>query len=125
MPETSASQFYSVSAAARMLDVSPSTVWRWIEAEKLPAYRVGPKKIRIRKEDLEAAIRPARARRGEVRTDKERIVFEPPTDEELERRQALVSRMLAKRKERVIAPRTAADLVRKAREQERGSHASR
>ncbi|HLC29835.1 MAG TPA: helix-turn-helix domain-containing protein, partial [Dehalococcoidia bacterium] len=61
--------FYSVTEAARALGVSPSTVWRWIEADKLRAYRVGPKRIRIKKEDLEAIIRPARAR-AEVKTDK-------------------------------------------------------
>ncbi len=44
--------FYSVAQAARLLGVSPSTIWRWIDAARLPAYRVGPKNIRIKKEDL-------------------------------------------------------------------------
>src|SRR6266581_3385304 len=54
-------EFVSVAEAARRLRVSPSTVWRWIEADKLTAYRVGPKTIRIRRDDLEALIQPARA----------------------------------------------------------------
>ncbi|MBI2849403.1 MAG: helix-turn-helix domain-containing protein [Chloroflexi bacterium] len=122
--KTRESQFCSVSEAARALDVSPSTIWRWIEAEKLPAYRVGPKKIRIKKEDLETIIRPARIRREEVAESKERAVSQPPSQDEIARRQALVARILARRKERVIAPETTADLVGKVRKQERKSHAS-
>ena len=52
-------EYYSVSGAARVLGVSPSTVWRWIKIRKLPAYRVGGHTIRIRKEDLEGIILPA------------------------------------------------------------------
>lgn len=52
--------FYTVAEAARLLDVSPTTIWRWVETSQLPAYRVGPRRIRIRKEDLEKAIQPAR-----------------------------------------------------------------
>ncbi|MBI2305645.1 MAG: helix-turn-helix domain-containing protein [Chloroflexi bacterium] len=62
------SQYCTVSEAARLLEVSPSTVWRWIEAERLPAYRVGPRNIRIKKEDLDRVITPARK---EVIMDKE------------------------------------------------------
>ncbi|MDP2727190.1 MAG: helix-turn-helix domain-containing protein [Dehalococcoidia bacterium] len=125
MAETDASQFYTVSSAARTLDVSPSTVWRWIEAKKLPAYRVGPKKIRIKKDDLETLIRPARAKREEANMDKERSVFEPPTQGELTKRQSLVAQILARRQERGIAPRTTSELVRKVRDQEKKSYASR
>jgi excisionase family DNA binding protein len=53
-------EFYTVAQAARLLGVSPATVWRWIVAGKLPAYRVGPRRIRIRKEDLGRVITPAR-----------------------------------------------------------------
>src|SRR3990172_9009409 len=85
MSESSTSQFYTVSAAARILEVSPSTIWRWIQSQKLPAYRVGPKKIRIRKEDLGLVIKPARAGRGEVlKADKPRVLFEPPYQEEFD-----------------------------------------
>lgn len=52
--------FYTVTEAAHLLDVSPVTVWRWIETRRLPAYRVGPRRIRIRKEDLMAVVQPAR-----------------------------------------------------------------
>lgn len=58
MPPETERPFYTVAEAARMLQVSPSTIWRWIEAERLPAYRVGPRRIRLRKEDLEKVIQP-------------------------------------------------------------------
>ena len=61
MTQAAERDFYSIAQAAKLLGVSPSTVWRWIEADRLPAYRVGPKNIRIKKEDLEKAIQPTRS----------------------------------------------------------------
>lgn len=112
--------YYTVSEAARILDVSPSTVWRWIEADKLPAYRVGPRAIRIKKQDLEAVVQPARAKRAPI--DRERILFQPVSPEELARRQALVERILKLREQANIAPLTTAELVRRAREEEMHSY---
>ncbi len=60
MARTSAKDYYTVAEAAEVLGVSPSTIWRWIKSRRLPAYRVGPKNIRIQKADVEAVIRPAR-----------------------------------------------------------------
>jgi len=53
--------FCTVAEAAAMLGVSASTVWRWVDSGKLPAFRVGPKAIRIKRGDVEAAVRPHRA----------------------------------------------------------------
>jgi len=39
--EIDKSQMYRVSAVARLLDVSPSTVYRAIDAGALPALRIG------------------------------------------------------------------------------------
>ena len=50
--------FCTVAEVADMLGVSASTVWRWVDSGKLPAMRVGPKAIRIRRQDAEAAVRP-------------------------------------------------------------------
>lgn len=119
MTETRESDFYTVAEAAKILDVSPSTIWRWIEAKRLPAYRVGPKKIRIKKESLGALIKPARAEtKNRALSDKYKALFEPPTEEELARRQEVVARILARQRGRSIAPLTTADLVRKTRGQE-------
>ena len=46
------------------------------------------------------------------------IHIEQPNPQEVARRQALVQRILASRKRRVVAPMTTANLVAQAREQE-------
>ena len=48
-------EWYTVPQAADALGVSVSTVWRWIRANRLPAYRFGPKAIRLRQEDARQA----------------------------------------------------------------------
>lgn len=53
-------EFYTVSEASQRLDVSRMTVWRWISDGKLPAYRVGGRAIRIRRQDVEGMLRPVR-----------------------------------------------------------------
>jgi len=53
-----ASTYLTVAEAARRLDVSRTTVWRWIRQGRLRAYRVGQRTIRIRNEDLEAQLTP-------------------------------------------------------------------
>jgi excisionase family DNA binding protein len=118
MAQAAERDFYSVPQAARLLGVSPSTVWRWIEAEKLPAYRVGPKNIRIKKEDLDKVIQPARAKRKAVSPIMERLRAERPSQAELARRQALVKEILALREKCDVAPLTTADLIRQVREEE-------
>jgi excisionase family DNA binding protein len=116
MATTNPPRYYTVAQAARLLGVSPSTVWRWIEAEKLAAYRIGPRRIRIREDDLEAAIRPARTTKATT-PGLEGAATRPPSAEELARRQALVATIWQKRQERRIAPLTSADLVHQAREE--------
>ena len=113
--ESAERQFYTVAEAARLLNVSPVTIWRWIEAQKLRAYRVGPRNIRIRKEDLDDMIKPAREKEPAI-DDREVIRFEPVPEEELARRKKLVDQILARRKGRIIAPLTGVDLIRMARE---------
>lgn len=108
--------YYTVAQAARALGVSPSTVWRWIDADKLPAYRVGPRAIRIRESDLQAAIRPARRGKRQLAA-MPRLVVPPPSPGELARRQSLIAAILHERTARRIAPLTSADLVRQAREE--------
>ena len=43
-----------------MLAVSRTTVWRWIADGRLAAYRAGGRTIRIKKEELDRFLRPAR-----------------------------------------------------------------
>jgi excisionase family DNA binding protein len=118
-------RYYTVAGAARLLHVSPSTVWRWIAAGRLPAKRLGPKTIRIASEDLIALEQPARADREESPMSIEQLkqqLTTPPSPEELARRQAVVTRTIEHRKDLVITPLTTADLIRRAREEEAQSH---
>lgn len=82
--------FYSISQAARYLGVNPSTIWRWIEAERLQAYRVGPRTIRIKKDDLDQIIRPTAAAKRKEETMNEfasssaSLAIRPLSDKERE-----------------------------------------
>jgi excisionase family DNA binding protein len=64
--------YVTVAEAARMLDVSRSTVWRWVGSGRLNAQRLGPKTIRIRRRDVERVGGPDRTAPPEI-TEKEDI----------------------------------------------------
>jgi excisionase family DNA binding protein len=70
---TDEGEYCTVAEAARQLKVSVSTIWRWINAGSLTAYRVGPRRIRIKRKDLKALIRPARARQVVTATERSDI----------------------------------------------------
>jgi excisionase family DNA binding protein len=57
-------EYVSLAEAARMLDVSRSTIWRWVESGRLRAQRLGPKTTRIKRRDVEGAARPMAASRA-------------------------------------------------------------
>jgi excisionase family DNA binding protein len=127
MTQASERHFYSVAQAAEQLGVSPSTVWRWIEAERLPAYRVGPKNIRIKKEDIDRVVQPARPpRQGEPMQERRAAATAlsvHPLDEE-ERRRGLEALRAAKQlRDRILARRggeplpSSWELIREAREE--------
>jgi excisionase family DNA binding protein len=48
----------TIAEAAALLKVGRSTVNRWLRDGRLPAYRVGPKAVRIRRGDLERIMMP-------------------------------------------------------------------
>lgn len=50
------SQFVSLAEAARYLSVSPDSIRRRIAEGKLPAFRVGPRNVRVRIADLDALL---------------------------------------------------------------------
>jgi excisionase family DNA binding protein len=122
MTNSQESDYYTVAQAAKVLDVSPSTIWRWVKTAKLPAYRVGPRKIRIKKEDLPIIITPARTK--EVSMEKQPPTFQPPTKEELARRKTLVDQILQLREQSSITPLTTADVIQQVRSEEINSYAT-
>lgn len=52
MPED---QYYSIKEVAKMLKVAYLTVYRWVQAKKLPAYKIG-KQYRVEKSQLDRFI---------------------------------------------------------------------
>lgn len=52
-------ELMTIEEAAKLLRISPVTVWRMIKSGDLPALRIGRKMLRIRKADLLAIIQPA------------------------------------------------------------------
>lgn len=120
---SSPSALCSVAEAARLLGVSPSTVWRWVDSGKLPALRVGPKAIRIRRADLESAVRensegtatrPLRMM-DRVYTSIEEAL-QPLTDEEREAMR-LTWEIAERTSLRKKVPDDSADIIREAREE--------
>jgi excisionase family DNA binding protein len=127
-------RYYTIAQAAQKLRVHRTTVQRWISAGKLRAYRVGTgtRTVRITERDLEAAIRPARAREEGVTPLEEQESAEGTvptkvptrrlTEEEIERGLAALERLRAFREE--IAARhggplrpSSEELIRRAREE--------
>ncbi len=115
------SELLTIAEAAKLLKISTVTLARWLKQGRLPAYHVGPRAVRIRRQDLAAMLRPTGTSRkeGPMRIEQfKQTLATPPTPEELARRQALVARIKQARTERVITPLTTADLVHQARQEE-------
>jgi excisionase family DNA binding protein len=115
-----------VAQAASALGVSVSTIWRWIDAGRMPAFRLGPKAIRIKKEDAESALTPASDRVAPTNAmriyDDPEEAKKPPTDDEIERLRAAIAGMdavresIRKRRKGVPLP-SSAPLIRESREE--------
>src|SRR3990170_3165662 len=77
-------EYLTVADAAALLRVSQSTIWRWINEDELPAYRIGHRRIRVRRADLARLIAPARPREEKEgrMAQKERLSPGPLTAEE-------------------------------------------
>ena len=48
----------TIESAADMLAVHPRTIRRYIDAGDLPAYRLGPRQIRVKRADVDALLTP-------------------------------------------------------------------
>lgn len=85
-------EYITVAEAAGLLRVSPSTIWRWIDQGVLPAYRIGQRRIRVKKSELGRLISPARQTQQERErmVGKEILGIGPLTKEEQEQMLAAV-----------------------------------
>ena len=52
-------EYMTVAEAAALMLVAPSTIRRWIREGDLPAYRLGPRRVGLRRDDLASLITPA------------------------------------------------------------------
>src|SRR5579885_266715 len=82
-----AEPYLTVAQAAAHLAVHPSTSRRWIDRGRLPAYRLGEKRIGVRPSDLARLVtpRPARLEQGGRTAQAARLVVPPLTKEEQQR----------------------------------------
>jgi excisionase family DNA binding protein len=53
-------EFLTVTEAATLLRVAPSTIRRWIREGDVPAHRIGRRRVALRRADLARLITPAR-----------------------------------------------------------------
>lgn len=53
-------EYVTVAEAAELLGVAQSTIRRWIREQRVPAYRLGDRRILLRRHDLEGLAVPIR-----------------------------------------------------------------
>jgi excisionase family DNA binding protein len=112
--------FLTLTEAATLLKVSVVTLRRWIKQGRLPAYHVGPRKVRIHRADLAKAFTPTS--QEEVSAVPESIPVRPLTAAEvaaqrqaIKESQAFIERIQAKRGGKPLD--SSAPLIRQAREE--------
>jgi excisionase family DNA binding protein len=89
--------YLTVTEAATLLRVAPSTIRRWIREGDLPAYRVGRRRVALLRADLATLVAPARPALEPVQeeTDIERIKKRKLTPEEIQQRIEALERLQA------------------------------
>jgi excisionase family DNA binding protein len=50
--------YITIAEATDLIHVSRSTLWRWIDEGRLPAYRLGRRRVLVRRDDLRSLIAP-------------------------------------------------------------------
>lgn len=56
MPDESRGEFLTVAEVAELLRLNQQTVRDWVDDRTLPGVRVGPRRVRIRRSDLDAFL---------------------------------------------------------------------
>jgi len=51
-------EYLTVTEAANLVRVSPSTIRRWIREGNLPAYPLGPRRVGLKRDDLTTLVIP-------------------------------------------------------------------
>ncbi|GEM_PF-3378766 len=109
-------ELVTVQEAALLLKVSPVTIKRYLKQGRLRGYHLGPRALRIKREDLSRSLTPMTG--TNAAPPEHKLVFARPSPEELARRRKVVEEILALRERASIAPLTTAELVRMARDKD-------
>ena len=90
-----ADEYVTVTQAATLLHVAPSTIRRWIREGVVPAYRIGRRRVVLKRTDLMNLITPSRAagEKGDDTVRGERAMIRPLTPEEQRRALAALERV--------------------------------
>jgi excisionase family DNA binding protein len=90
-------EYLTVAEAAAALRVNRSTIRRWMSQGTLPAYRVGQRRVALRREDVARLITPARTiqEKGDAMSQTERGISPKLTTEQ--QRQGLAAMAEARR----------------------------
>ena len=93
--------YLTVTEAATLLRVAPSTIRRWIREGDLPAHRIGRRRVAVLRTDLAGLVAPARAALEPVQeaSDIERIKERKLTPEEVRQGIEAMERLLKHRDE--------------------------
>lgn len=68
--------YLTVTEAAALLRVAPSTIRRWIREGDVPAYRLGKRRVALRRNELSLLITPARSDEAQGRDMSDRAAIE-------------------------------------------------
>jgi excisionase family DNA binding protein len=122
--ETLMDDFLTVAEAAAQLHVAPSTIRRWIREGDLPAYRIGKRRVVIKRADLVLQISPAGIREEETAVeDVSKPADVRPLTPEERRRGLEVAAQLKQLRRDLLAKRggrpfsSGAELIREMRDQ--------
>lgn len=72
--------YVSIEEAARLLKVGKSTLWRWVSQGDLHAYRLGRRRVLIKRQDLDRLITPLYGEKGAGRASLEQEGLGPLTE---------------------------------------------
>jgi excisionase family DNA binding protein len=80
-------EYVTVAEAATLLHVAPSTVRRWIREGEVPAYRIGRRRVALKRSDLTTLIRPVHTTSNHERfsSEAEQLDIRRLTPEEVQR----------------------------------------
>jgi excisionase family DNA binding protein len=102
--QTGTELFLSVAQAAEQLSVHPSSIRRWIDQGRLPAQRIGYRRIGVRPADLAKMVSPRGASDGQASSiTRDDLQVTPRLTDQQQRRGRAAQAELLRLREQVAA----------------------